>query len=229
MKILLVDDHTLFREGMRYVLQQLSETTEILQAGNFHDALKISGQHADLDLSLLDLNMPGSEGPASIKHYHLQFPHIPVVVVSGDDSPASMEKVMTGGAMGFISKSASAPVMLGALNLVLSGGVYIPPQMLLQHGVRINSGVAVEDAAEAPVDRRRMNTNEYGLTPRQMEILKLLAEGMSNKQIASTTSLAEGTVKIHVAAVFQILRVNSRMEAVRIAEQLGLIRGATHG
>lgn len=216
MKILLVDDHSLFREGMRYVLQQLPGVGEIFEAGNYPDGLKQAELHPELDLALMDLNMPGSEGAISIKFFHQRFPHIPVVVVSGEDSRDKMEKVMSYGAMGFVCKSATAPVMLSALNLVLAGGVYVPPQMLEQQGV-------LESSPPERMDKRSLNTNEYGLTPRQMQVLGHLAEGLSNKQIARAVDLAEGTVKIHVAAVYQVLRVNSRMEAVRVAEQLGLI------
>lgn len=221
MKILLVDDHALFRDGMRYVLQQLPEEVEILEAGNFHDGLKLAMQHPELDLALLDLNMPGSEGPISIRFFHQRYPHIPVVVVSGEEGRDYMEKVMNYGAMGFISKSSTAAVMLSALNLVLSGGVYIPPQLLRQYG---------EMAGKEPdvTDRRSLHTNEYGLTQRQMEVLTHLAAGLSNKEIAGAIHLAEGTVKIHVAAVYQTLRVGNRMEAVRMAEKLGLV-GVPHG
>ena len=221
MKILLVDDHALFRDGMRYVLQQLPEEVEILEAGNFPDGLKLAMQHPELDLALLDLNMPGSEGPVSIRFFHQRYPHIPVVVVSGEEGRGCMEKVMNYGAMGFISKSSTAAVMLSALNLVLSGGVYIPPQLLRQYG---------EMAGKEPdvADRRSLHTNEYGLTQRQMEVLTHLAAGLSNKEIAEAIHLAEGTVKIHVAAVYQTLRVNNRMEAVRMAEKLGLV-GTPHG
>ena len=222
MKILLVDDHALFRDGMRYVLQQLPEAVEILEAGNFPDALKLAMQHPELDLALLDLNMPGSEGPISIRFFHQRYPHIPVVVVSGEDSRSYMEKVMDYGAMGFVCKSSTAAVMLSALNLVLSGGVYVPPQMLRQHG-------ATAEKEPDFIDRRSLNTNEYGLTQRQMQVLTHLAAGLSNKEIAKAIHLAEGTVKIHVAAVYQALRVSNRMEAVRMAEKLGLVGNTSHG
>jgi DNA-binding NarL/FixJ family response regulator len=221
MKILLVDDHALFRDGMRYVLQQLPEEVEILEAGNFPDGLKLATQHPELDLALLDLNMPGSEGPISIRFFHQRYPHIPVVVISGEEGRGYMEKAMNYGAMGFVCKSSTASVMLSALNLVLSGGVYIPPQLLRQYG---------EVAGKEPdvTDRRSLHTNEYGLTQRQMQVLTHLAAGLSNKEIAEAIHLAEGTVKIHVAAVYQTLRVNNRMEAVRMAEKLGLV-GTPHG
>ena len=216
MKILLVDDHALFRDGMRYVLQQLPEAVEILEAGNFPDGLKLATQHPELDLALLDLNMPGSDGPLSIRFFHQRYPHIPVVVVSGDEGRGYMEKAMSYGAMGFVCKSSGAAVMLGALNLVLSGGVYIPAEMLRQQS-------AITDQVPETADRRSLRTNEYGLTGRQMEVLRHISAGLSNKEIAEAVHLAEGTVKIHVAAVYQVLRVNNRMEAVRMAEKLGLL------
>lgn len=216
MKILLADDHALFREGMRYVLQQLSDSVEILEAANLHDALRLAGQHPELDMALLDLCMPGSEGAKSVGFFHQRYPAIPVVV-SGEEACANMEKVMEFGAVGFVSKSSSAQTMLGALKLVLSGGVYVPPEILRHHPVE-----AVQP------DKRSLHTNAYGLTPRQMEVLQHLCTGMSNKEIASAIHLAEGTVKIHVAAVYHTLNVGNRLEAVRAAEHLGLV-GASHG
>jgi len=221
-KILLVDDHALFREGMRYVLQQLPEEVETMEAGNFQDGMEIAARHPELDLALLDLNMPGSEGPVSIRFFHQRFPHIPVVVVSGEEGRGYMEKVLGYGAMGFVCKSSAAPVMLGALKLVLSGGVYVPPEMLQQHGV-------IAEKEPEVIDRRSLNTNEYGLTQRQMQVLRHMSAGLSNKEIADAVHLAEGTVKIHIAAVFQTLHVSNRIEAVRAAERLGLLGPAPHG
>ncbi|MFA6970312.1 MAG: response regulator transcription factor [Gallionella sp.] len=217
MKILLADDHALFRDGMRYVLQQLSESLELLEVDNFLDCLKRAGQHPDLDLVLLDLHMPGSDGPKSVSYFYQCYPHIPVVVVSGEEACSNMEKAMNYGASGFVCKSSSAQTMLDALKLVLSGGVYLPPEILHHYSPEA-----------AHVDRRSLHTNDYGLTQRQMEVLQHLCAGMSNKEIASHIHLAEGTVKIHVAAVYQTLKVGSRLEAVRVAEQLGLV-GVPHG
>src|SRR3989338_9079841 len=163
MKILLVDDHALFRDGMRYVLQQLPEEVEILEAGNFPDGLKLAMQHPQLDLALLDLNMPASEGPVSIRFFHQRYPHIPVVVVSGEEGRGCMEKVMNYGAMGFISKSSTAAVMLGALNLIMSGGIYIPAEMLRQHSAISDNLIADNEYEQESADRRRLNTNEHGL------------------------------------------------------------------
>lgn len=222
MKILLVDDHALFRDGMRYVLQQLPEEAEILEAGSFPEALKLAAQHPELDLTLMDLNMPGSEGALSVKFFHQRYPHIPIVVVSGEEGRSVMEKVMESGASGFVCKNSSAAVMLSALKLVLSGGVYIPPQMLQRHAALVEKETPRADG------RSSVRTNEYGLTTRQLQVLAHLASGSSNKEIAEQMCLAEGTVKTHIAAAYQALRVGSRMEAVRVAKQLGLI-GEAHG
>ena len=212
MKILLADDHALFRDGMRYVLQQLPGPLEILEADNFQDCLKLAGQNLEISLVLLDLYMPGSEGAKSVSYFHQRYPNLPVVVVSGEEASSNMEKVMNYGAAGFISKSSTAQTMLGALNLVLNGGVYLPPEIL--HTYVCETGY---------MDKRGLHMNSYGLTPRQLEVLQHLCAGMSNKEIASTMTLAEGTVKIHVAAVYLALKVNGRLEAVRAAEHLGLI------
>ena len=217
MKILLADDHALFREGMRYVLQRLSEGVEILEAGTFQDALKLATQHPELELALLDLHMPGSDGPKSVSYFRRRYPHIPVVVVSGEEASLNMEKVLNYGASGFVSKSSGSQTMLDASKLVLSGGVYIPPQLRSRPAMNM-----------AKKDKRSLNTNSYGLTQRQMEVLQHLCMGMSNKEIASTINLAEGTVKIHVAAVYQTLKVSNRLEALRVAEHLGLV-GELHG
>lgn len=215
MKILLVDDHALFRDGMRYVLKQLPEEVEIMEAENLHDGMKLAELHPELDMALLDLNMPGSEGPTSIRDFHHSYPHIPVVVVSGEEDSSIISKVINNGAMGFVCKNASAPVILNALNLVLSGGVYIPPQILQYSAADKN-----ETGRNGYPDGR---TNEYNLTDRQMQVLGHLAAGLSNKEIAEATNLAEGTVKVHLAAVYQNLHVSNRIEAVRMAEKIGLI------
>lgn len=213
-KVLMVDDHELFRDGMRYVLQQLADEVEVIDSGNFLDGMTQAESHPDLDLALLDLNMPGSEGVRSIEAFHTCNPSIPLVVVSGSDQREDIEKVMEYGAMGFISKMSSSKMMLSALRMVLDGGVYLPPQLLQQ---------AMANLDNSAEDKRMARTNKNGLTTRQMQTLQLLAEGLSNKEISERMNLAEGTVKIHTAAVYQALRVNSRLEAVSAARRLGYL------
>ncbi len=219
MKILLADDHILFRDGMRYVLQQVQGgEPDIIEVGNYDDAVKVTEKHSDLDLALLDIKMPGSDGLLSIRAYRRHFPQVPLVVVSGDEGWRQMERVMQDGAMGFICKTASPSVMLNALNLVLAGGVYVPPQLVNRIGKK-----NPRPCDEAVQDKRSEHTNQYGLTKRQMEVILYLYEGLSNKAIAEKMEISVGTVKVHVAAIFQTLKVNNRMAAVQEASRLGLI------
>ncbi len=214
MKILLVDDHALFREGMHHIVSQLDEQVDILDAGNFLDALNIAENNPDLDLVLLDLKMPGSEGMASVNLFHSRYPGVPIVVISGTDRRGDIESVIQSGAVGFVSKASSSKDMLQALRTVLGGGIYLPPQLLQQ---------ALSGVEEARRDGRSWRINKSGLTARQMEVLQHLARGMSNKDIALAVGLAEGTVKVHVAAIFQALRVNNRNEASRAALDMCLV------
>jgi DNA-binding NarL/FixJ family response regulator len=176
--------------------------------------MKHAAMSPDFDLALLDLNMPGSDGVKSVLTFHESNPSIPLVVVSGSDQREDIEKVMEYGAMGFISKMSSSKIMLGALRMVLDGGVYLPPQLLQQ---------AIAGLDQGGVDKRTVRNNKNWLTTRQMQTLQLLAEGLSNKEISERLDLAEGTVKIHTAAVYQALRVNSRLEAVSAARRLGFL------
>jgi len=214
MKILLVDDHALFREGMHYVLNQLDGQVDILDAGSFAEAVTLAGNNPDLDLVLLDLKMPGSDGIASVNFFHSRYPGVPIVVVSGTERRGEIESVMQSGALGFVSKASNSKDMLQALRTVLGGGIYLPPQLLLQ---------ALSGMAESRKDGRSWRINKFGLTARQMEVLQHLAQGLSNKEIALATGLAEGTVKVHVAAVFQALKVSNRNEAARAALNMGFV------
>lgn len=214
-KVLMVDDHALFRDGMRYVLQQLADEVEVIDSGNFVDGMRQAANNPDLDLALLDLHMPGSEGVKSILAFHESNPSIPLVVVSGSDQREDIEKVMEYGAMGFISKMSSSKIMLSALRMVMDGGVYLPPQLLQQAMVGLDQGVSTDKRTDRP--------NKNGLTARQMQTLQLLAEGLSNKEISQRMNLAEGTVKIHTAAVYQALRVSSRLDAVSTARRMGFL------
>lgn len=223
LQVLLADDHALFRDGMRYVLQQLSDQVDIICAGDFAETLRQAESNPGLDLALLDLHMPGSEGVTAIRIFHSRFPAIPLVVVSGSDQRAEIEWAMEYGAMGFISKSTTGKSMVSALRMILDGGIYFPPEL---------NGGSATPASEKPLppteERNGMGNgsgcfNKFGLTPRQLETLQHLAEGLSNKEIAQKMNLAEGTIKVHVAAAYQVLQVNSRIDAVRKAQKLGLI------
>ena len=215
LQVLLADDHALFRDGMRYVLQQLSDQVDIICAGDFGETLKQAENNPGIDLALVDLNMPGSDGVSSIRIFHNRFPGIPLVVVSGSDQRSEIEWIMEYGAMGFISKMSSGKEMVSALRVVLNGDIYFPPQLLAHP--------STESAHSGADEKSITHYNKHGLTRRQMEALQYLAEGLSNKEIALKMNLAEGTIKVHVAAAYQVLQVSSRLDAVRKAQKLGLI------
>ncbi len=207
MKILLADDHTLFREAMLHPLGQLDADAEIFQAGTATQALAIAEEKSDLDLVLLDLNMPGMDGLTAVMTFRDRFPELPLVVLSASEEHHDIQAVLDAGAMGFIPKSSSTQVMLGALRLVLSGGPYIPP-LLLQRA---------QYAIDPPSPATRHVATVGGaedLTPRQFEVLEALAEGLSNKLIGRKLNLSEGTVKVHLAAIFRALDAKNRTDAV---------------
>ena len=207
MKILLADDHTLFREAMLHPLRQLDASGEIFQAGTATEALAIAQDKSDLDLVLLDLNMPGMDGLTAVMTFRDRFPDLPLVVLSANEEHDNIQAVLDAGAMGFVPKSSSTQVMLGALRLVLSGGPYIPP-MLLQR-----AQYAIDPPTKAP---RTIPTADGidDLTPRQFEVLEALAEGLSNKLIGRKLDLSEGTVKVHLAAIFRALDAKNRTDVV---------------
>lgn len=209
MKILLADDHALFREGMRHVLARLDDDVAIIEAGDCAQVLEQANAHADIGLVLLDLHMPGGDGFAALDALSQKYPALPVVVLSASENRADMQRALDAGAMGFIQKSATAPVMLNALHLVLSGGVYVPPAMV-QAGTAADPQPAI--AGSVP------------LTPRQLDVLRYVIDGKANKVIAAELGLTEATVKAHITAVFRALKVTNRTQAALAAERLGIHR-----
>lgn len=212
MKILLADDHPLFREGIKPVLRKLDPRPQIVEARDYPSAFEATRRAGELDLALLDLCMPGMPELEGIVRYRATFPEIPLVVVSASEQPEGIYQMLAAGALGYICKSAPSGVILGALRLVLAGGVYLPPNLLES---------AEADGLSAPRPGRGK-----ALTQRQIQVLRLLADGMTNKQIATSLQVTEGTVKIHMAAIFRILKVGNRMEALLVAQKMGFNVGA---
>jgi len=212
MKLLIVDDHHLIREGLRPILKRLGdgEETEVLEAASFEAAVEFADHHRDLDLLILDLRLPNVAGFAALCDLQERHPSLPIVIMSGEDDPELMRQAIEHGALGFIPKSSSADVMLNALRLVLSGGTYLPRQIM----------AAPSKAAAAPIKPAGARLTTLGLTPRQADVLELLIAGKSNKAICRELHLAEGTVKTHIAAVFKALNVTSRVQAVLAVSRL---------
>ncbi len=215
MKVLLVDDHALIREAMRGVLRDLRGDSEVLEAADCAAAMVLVEQHQDLSLILLDLQLPDRDGLDVLVELRQRYPAVAVVMLSALNDRDTVVKALDAGAMGFIPKTQSREVLLGALRLVLAGGVYIPPQALGQASPGVERPAA--PAASAP----RLTPAELGLTQRQVEVLALMMQGKSNKLICRALDLAEPTVKNHVSAILKALEVTNRTEAVLAVAGLG--------
>jgi DNA-binding NarL/FixJ family response regulator len=219
MRILVVDDHPLVLEALRAVLHQLDADVDVFDAANAEGARELVDQHADADLLLLDLTLPGADGFSLLSEFRTAYPTLPVVVLSGSESREDVTRALDLGAMGYIPKSCSNDLLIGALRLVLSGGLYVPPAMLLSSGG--TSSVAQQPAPTArPTAAGRPEA--LGLTPRQSEVLALVLQGLPNKVICRRLGLAEPTVKVHMQAVLRALQADNRVQAVIEASRQGL-------
>lgn len=202
MQVLIVDDHALFRAGIRLILERLGadgERVEVLEADSAEQGLAYRPRGATaVDLVLLDLNLQGQTGLDSLRTYRQSFPTSAVVILSGLESADAMREARAKGAQGYIVKSVTAEAMLAALRTVLDGGAYFPVIDL-----------AAPDAAR--------------LTERQNEVLLMLCEGQSNKEIGRALGMSDHTVRTHLMKIFKVLGVHTRTEAARAARRLGLM------
>lgn len=214
MKILLVDDHVLIREAMRSVLREIDGSAEVYEAQSGREADDLIARNEDIALVLLDLRLPDRDGLEMLAKLRSNHPAIAVVMLSAFCDRDNVLKSLAVGAQGFIAKTATRDVLLGALRLVLAGGVYIPPEILDR------------DPEPAPQpdprpDRQGPTPSDLGLTERQLDVLALMMQGKSNKLICRHLDLAEPTVKNHVSAILKALDVNNRTEAVLAVTRLG--------
>ena len=211
MKILVADDHVLFREGLRFVLEDLGiPGIDVLECGTFLQAEQTVKRTPDIGLVLLDLSMPGMDGLAGLQLMRRQAPDVPVVVVTASEDPRHVRRAMEMGARGYITKTGSSESMLDGLRVVLAGGIYVSPQLTLAMPEPEQQSTAAAAAVLAQ------------LTPRQVDVLAMLRKGKSNKEIGRELNLAEITVKMHVTAILKALGVQNRTQAAIMAEQLGL-------
>lgn len=214
MNILVADDHPLYRGALKNLLLQLEEDVNVVEMDSFDQLRDLADSpDTELDLILLDIYMPGSSFKDAITLLRDKHPAIPVVIISASDSAVDVRTSMEFGAQGYIPKSSSSAVLLSALKLVLSGGVYIPPLVLNETTSFTPSQSA--DTSEPPTTGREENL----LTARQKNVLALMAEGLSNRDIAKNLDLAESTVKVHVTAILKTLKVSNRTQAVIGASQ----------
>ena len=206
MKLLVVDDHEIVRQGLAAYFRQRDAGLALLVASSGEEACALLPHHPDLDAVLLDLAMPGMGGLALIAAMGELRQTLPVVVLSACEEPARVREALAAGARGYVPKSAGGNTLWSALQFVLSGNVYVPPLML-----------AADAATPAPSARRAPAEALARLTPRQADVMHLLAGGASNKQIARTLDLSEKTVKIHVTGIFKTLDVVNRRQAAALS------------
>ena len=214
MRLLLVDDHALFREGMELVLRHLDPQAEVLHAPNVHDALEIVADETRIDVVLLDLHMPGMTGLDALLTFRARAESVPVVVLSGSEDMQIVWQAVDAGAMGFIQKQSDSRTMMAALRVVLEGGIYLPAACLSQASRRVVPPPSVD------VDHDRIA--RLGISDRQAQALAKMAQGKPNKIIARELGISEATVKSHLSAVFSALDVHSRTEAVYAMACLGV-------
>ncbi|HZP76007.1 MAG TPA: response regulator transcription factor [Pseudolabrys sp.] len=213
MKILVVDDHVLIRQAMRGVLKKLKRDAVVIDAADNEQTMAALAAHPDMGLVLLDLTLPDRDGFAVLAELRERYPALPVVVLSAVQDRINVRKALDLGALGFIPKSAQSNVILNALRLVMSGGIYIPPEILRDETPMAPTHEAAARAQSSPAST--------GLTGRQIDVLALMMQGKNNKTICRMLDLAEPTVKNHVTAILKALKVSSRTEAVVAVNNLG--------
>lgn len=217
MLILLVDDHPLFLEGIKPLLEKLHNNVELLIAQSFQSAHDFMDSHPDIELVLLDLNLPDTDGFILLQASLERLPETPVVMLTASTQRSDMQRTLSKGARGYICKSSAPAIVLNALNLVLAGGIYIPPEMVQQSQASYLEKNLASDM--------NVELSDVHLTPRQREVLDLLVDGrgLSNKHIARFLDCSEATVKAHVTALLKTMNVKNRGQVKKAAEELGLL------
>lgn len=195
---------------MQLVLTKLDDAIQIFDANSYEDALPIINENIDMDLILLDLDLPGLSDTDALKAVREKLPLTPVVVLSGNDDGEKVQEILNLGAQGYIPKSTNADLLISSLKLVLSGGIYIPPEILSLTDVK----------SDAPASNKP-EILDTPLTPRQLEVLGKLIHGYSNKEIGKLLDMAESTVRVHIAAILKALNVTNRTQAALVAVQKG--------
>jgi len=215
MKILMVDDHVLIREALRGVFMELQSDATVLEASDCDLTLRLIEQNADLDLVVIDLSLPDRDGFSLLAELRERHPLLPIVVLSALNDRANVMKALDLGALGFIPKNGRREIMLSALQIVLAGGMYIPPEALSPNDAE--RAAPARRAAQRPASV----PDDLHLSERQIEVLALMMRGKSNKAICRDLALAEPTVKYHVTAILKALNVTNRTEAVMAVMERG--------
>ncbi|MDX1485659.1 MAG: response regulator transcription factor, partial [Alphaproteobacteria bacterium] len=219
LRILIADDHPLFREGLSRLVTELDTELALVEAGDFTEAIRLAREEGPFDLILSDLKMPGMDEFAGIRGLREAAASVPIVVVSGFESRANLERSLEAGAQGFLPKTSPPSVMVNALRLVLLGEIYVPPSLFSSDAKPTEAASASLDSARSAME---MRANVDMLTQRQLGVLALIGQGLSNRDIADRLQISEGTVKVHVGAILKTLGVSNRTQAALLATDLGI-------
>jgi DNA-binding NarL/FixJ family response regulator len=203
MKLLIVDDHPMLRQGISVLIRQAWAGAAIIEANDAPAALRQVANHPDLDIVLLDLVLPGGGGLEAIGDIGRRRPDLPVLVLASSEEIDDIRRALAAGACGYVPKSAGGNTLVSAIRLALDGEIYVPPLVL-------------KTGRPAPPPA-------FQVTPRQMDVLRLLADGASNKAIAAALGLSEKTVKAHLASLFRTLSVGNRTQAIAVARTHGIL------
>ena len=212
MKLLVVDDHAIARDGLAALVAHLHSETSVVQARDLAEALRLAGEHEDLGAVILAVSASSADRLDAIGAFGRARAGLPVIVLSGSEAPRDAREAFARGALGYVPKSASPRTFLSAIRLVVEGDRYVPPLIL-------------DEAAASPEmgSRGEAPANRSSLTARQVEVLRRLSDGHSNKAIARELGVSEKTVKAHVTAVFKALNVANRSQAAAAGRELGLV------
>jgi len=210
LEILVADDHKLLREGLKPFLRELADEVSVLEAATFSETQQAAATAQDLRLILLDLSMPGMNGMRGVEALHGEHPDVPVVILSGDARRETVLGAVQAGASGFISKTVSGTAMVNALRLVLSGETYLPSSAIAADDYAVTAEVAADVRAPSPLE---------GLSVRDREVLALVVEGLTNKEIGRCLGLQEVTIKAQLRGLYRKIGAANRAQAVRIALQ----------
>lgn len=209
-QVLIADDHPLFREAIARVIDDGFPGSTLLEASDLDTALAMAGRHDDLDLVLLDLNMPGMQGLGGLVRLRNLFPTLPAVIVSAEEEKRVILQTITYGAVGFITKSTPRKQMIQALEQVLAGSIYLPADI-----IRAGSGAgAGEESAASRREPEDLSDVLATLTRKQLQVFERMSRGESNKVIAYQLNIAESTVKAHVSAILRKLGATNRVQAI---------------
>lgn len=210
MKVLIADEQSLFRDGLTLRLKEINQNIDILQSSSLTEMLQILSAEPNTDILILDIDLAGFSAEEIIKNIQNISPSAKIIAISSSEDVHNIKNILSLGAKGYIPKRSDSNILSGALKLILDGGTYIPPIMLKTDSISKSTSPTLP-----PLKKN--------LTNRQSQVLDLIAQGKSNKQIAYDMGVSEATVKLHINALLRSLKVNNRTQAVITAQKMGLI------